>query len=136
MNTVHGSGKKIFKPFDFILIFCVLLVVGVSLFFAGFGKSSGAHVIVATPEGEWIYDLETDSDLEFEGIMGTSYITVEDGKAFFVQSPCANQLCVHSYPAQRNNDIIACLPNQIFLMIEREDTPKSNPTNDTDVTGF
>lgn len=129
--------KKL-KILDYILIFLCVCIAGISLFFALQNRGGGAKLIVSSPYNEWIYRLDEDQILEFEGALGITHITIEGGQAFFAQSPCDNQTCTLSYPVQKNGDWAACLPNQIFIRVEGEDNTESvqNIDKNLDVVGF
>lgn len=106
------------KPLD-ILIFC-LGIAAIVFSFKILGKSKGSekYLVVAAYESEYIYPLNKDASLEFEGIEGISKIEIKDGKAFFTDSCCPNKTCVQCTPISSNNEWTACLPNQVFIRVE------------------
>lgn len=125
------------KIIDYILICLCVSVAVVLVIFALKNRTGGTQLIVSSPVGEWIYNLDKDQSLEFEGAIGTAHITVKDKQAFFVKSPCDNQICILSYPVQKNNDWAACLPNQIFIRIKGDDNEGAkNADKDLDAVGF
>ena len=52
------------------------------------------------------------------GPLGISIIELEDEKARFLSSPCANQICIASGAVQRRAQWIACLPNAVLVRVE------------------
>lgn len=123
--------KKL-KLFDYILICVCICVAGISLFLALQNRGEGTQVIVSSPYNEWVYNIDDDQNLKFEGVLGLTHITIEEGQAFFKKSPCDNQICILNYPAYKNGDWAACLPNQIWIRIEGEDADSSKSMQNTD----
>ncbi len=115
--------ESLLKPLDYVAVCIALLLVAISLYYMLSNRNTGARAILATTQGEWVYDLSSNVTFGAEGPLGVSIITLQDGHAFFVSSPCDNQICVQSHPIQHNGSFIACLPNQIFVRIESQDSP-------------
>lgn len=107
------------KPFDFLFFGLSLAAVAVSFFALKKGGEKTAHLVVDADGTEFVYPLDEDRTLEFEGEIGKSVIRIEDGKAFFEDSPCPNKLCVQMPAVQNEYDWAACLPNQIFIRVEK-----------------
>ena len=59
--------------------------------------------------------------MEIQGHQGISVIEIDQGKAVFLDSPCANKTCVASPPISKNGEWSACLPNGIFMRIESQE---------------
>lgn len=120
------------KPLDPIF-FVLFLAVSVFSIVAVYKEKSGKSVlIINSPEGEYIYDMNTDRELKIKGTLGYSIIRIKDGSAFFVDSPCPNKTCVQCAPIHNDFEWIACMPNQVFIRIEKE----SDTNNDTDISTF
>ena len=113
--------KKIYaKWMDFVLL--LIFAGAVAAAALSLGKKEGSpQLVITTPEGEYIYPLDTDGEYKAAGQAGTSIITVKDGKACFSDSPCPNKTCVQSGPVFRNGEWAACLPNDVFIRIEGGD---------------
>jgi hypothetical protein len=56
-------------------------------------------------------------NLTIKGAIGTSHISILQGKVRFTQSPCPNQYCVHQGWLSRAGQVAICLPNQISLQL-------------------
>mgnify|MGYP002625775843 CR=1 FL=1 len=109
------------KPLDFLLLILFALAV-TGAFFALRGNRKGSPLLViTTPEGEFVYPLSEDKSYRMEGLLGTSVIEVRGGQAYFADSPCPNKTCVQSGPISAQNSWAACLPNDVFIRIERQD---------------
>jgi len=63
------------------------------------------------------YDLNQTRELHIHGALGDSYVSIQQGKARFKQSPCNNQYCVHQGWLSRAGQVAICLPNQISLQL-------------------
>ncbi len=136
MKNLHNI-KRLFKPLDFVIIAIALGLIVLSLFFTFSTREDGESLIVTTPDGDWVYALSDDVTIDSKGTLGNSVIVIDEGKAFFVSSPCDNQLCVHSNPIHSSSQFIACLPNQIFIRVESTEVDVSQALDDElDVIGF
>lgn len=106
------------KPLDILIFVFGISAILFSFKILGKGKGSEKYLVVAAYESEYIYPLNKDASLEFEGIEGISKIEIKDGKAFFTDSCCPNKTCVQCTPICNNNEWTACLPNQVFIRVE------------------
>ena len=101
-----------------LLIF--LAVVAGSIFFVASGRDGGGSpvLVVNAPEGEFVYPMNRNRVVRMKGVLGESVLVIEDGKAFFRESPCPNKICVQTRPVEHDNDWAACLPNQVIIHVE------------------
>jgi len=112
--------KNIFKPFDFLFILASLSAVVFSFLMLRNGNSEKeARLIIDGGGKEFVYPLSENLELNIEGEIGISVIKIENGKAFFEDSPCPNRLCVEMAPVKENNDWAACMPNEVFIRVEK-----------------
>ncbi len=74
-------------------------------------KIRQGHQIIGT------FDLNQTRELHIKGPIGTSYISIQQGKVRFKQSPCHNQYCVHQGWLSHAGQVAICLPNQISLQL-------------------
>ena len=121
-NTRKNSVKRIFKIADFVILAVFIAVIAVFLIFI-FGNISGSKksdekLIISNGTDEWIYPLNKNERAEIPGKLGKSVIIIEDGKAFFEDSPCDNKLCVYSHKISHVGEWTACLPNGVIIRIE------------------
>jgi len=63
------------------------------------------------------FDLNQSRELQIKGPIGVSYISIQQGKVRFKQSPCHNQYCVHQGWLSHAEQVAICLPNQISLQL-------------------
>ncbi|MBT3272181.1 MAG: NusG domain II-containing protein [Spirochaetales bacterium] len=112
-------NRKLMKirPLDYA---AVLFALGLTTFvaIAIYSDASGSsHVQIRADGGEWLYALESDRELEFEGPLGITHIEISDGSARVVDSPCTEKICINAGALDSSGDWTACLPNRIFVRI-------------------
>ncbi|MBI1423536.1 MAG: hypothetical protein GC149_08735 [Gammaproteobacteria bacterium] len=64
-----------------------------------------------------IIRLDHDQTLHIHGKLGDSVLQVHDGKIRFIQSPCATKFCIHSGWLKFDGDVMACLPNGVYVEV-------------------
>lgn len=109
---------KIFRPLDFVMLALFLAVAAASLFVLRIQADDKAFLLVNTPEGEFVYPLHENRELHLKGLLGDSLVVIQDGRAFFRESPCPNKICVQTRAVEHANDWAACLPNQVIIHVE------------------
>ena len=98
----------------------VIVLCTLPLLYALFWQQEGIpdHIQVqAGNDAPVTAPLAADHTLHVQGPLGNSVIEVSKGRARFLSSPCAGQVCVHSGWLQATGDMAACLPNRISLQI-------------------
>jgi len=109
------------RPFDFFAALLVLGLIVIAAVVAYSGGGGGTLLHVQTPTGEFLYDLNRDAHLQFEGPIGIMHVEIADGAARVISSPCREQICVNSRPMTSGGDWTACLPNRVFLEVTGKD---------------
>jgi hypothetical protein len=109
---------RIIKPLDIPVIALSVLVAVLSVAFAASARGKTAVLVVSSPAGEWRYTLDKNVTESIPGALGDSVISIENGRARFVDSPCENKQCVLHPPLSEAGHWSACLPNQIMLRVE------------------
>lgn len=120
IGTGDGRTRKerfILRPLD-VLIVALSAAALVALSITVYGGPRSATLVVATDEGQWLYPLTEDRDIEVQGLLGITYISIKDGSAHIEDSPCANKTCVASLPISQTGEWAACLPNGVFIHVE------------------
>ena len=103
-----------------VVIFCLSLVLLSVLHIAGRKNGSSSMLVIFSAGEKYIYPLDRDGVYEIKGKIGVSTISVKDGAASFLDSPCPNKTCVMSAPVSKNGEWAACLPNDVFIRIESD----------------
>lgn len=110
------------KVFDIVMIL-IFAMVGAGAFLWAFGAGSGrakdsVMLKVRTPDGNYVYPIDKDASLEFEGNLGVTKVKVSGGEVWVTDSPCENKNCIHMGKLSLVNDWAACLPNGVILILE------------------
>ncbi len=114
------SPKRIFsglKPADVAIIVASALAFFLSAM-AIYSGPAPASLVVSSGDNEWIYPLAAERTIEVQGPIGITLISIKDGQARIIASPCTNQTCVASAAVSHKGDWSACLPNGIFIRAE------------------
>jgi len=123
--------KLLIRPLDFLFLAVFIAAAAFSVSLLKQKKSGSAVLIITSPSGEYVYDLNVNRELKIKGAIGISRIKIKDGYASFTDSPCPNKTCVQCAPIHDNLEWIACMPNQVFIRIERKEENKS-----TDISSY
>ena len=97
-----------------------ITLCGVSIVLATSNSGTNAVLSVNTPDGEFLYQMNQDQTLQLQGLEGISVIQIQQGKAFFSESPCPNKTCIATAAISNNGEWAACLPNGIFISIQQK----------------
>ena len=103
---------------DSLIILASISAVIFSFFHAKSGKNENLSLIINSEEGEYIYPLSENASYSAQGTLGVSKIVVENGEAYFEDSPCPNKTCVDSGKISHSGEWAACLPNNVFIRVE------------------
>jgi len=77
----------------------------------------GSFLQVQAEDGTYRYPLSEDRTLTVDGPLGKTTISIKDGKASIVDSPCENKTCIHMAPIGSDGGFAACLPNGVLLTV-------------------
>jgi hypothetical protein len=109
---------KYFTKGDIILIAVLAVISVVSI--AGMNRmyNGGKHVVVEV-DNRLVLELLLDSDVteSVRGPLGETVISIENGTARIVDSPCPHKYCVRMGGISRRSEIVVCVPNRIFMTI-------------------
>ena len=105
------------RPGDIIVILmCLAGLIWTGMVFAG-GSADSVLVRIQSPSGEWLYSLDTDTDLAIPGDLGDTEVHIHGGEAWVSDSPCRDKVCVTMGKVSALHGWIACLPNRVFIQI-------------------
>lgn len=110
--------KNFLKPFDFLFFVISLAAVVISAMALKKNGEKEARLVIDADGDEYIFPLSEDKTFKIKGKIGISEIKVENGAAYFVDSPCPNKVCVQMPPVRGENDWAACMPNEVFIRVE------------------
>ena len=106
---------------DVVVIISFLLIIAVSFFFvSSFSKSSENNLAyIKVKDSEYVYPLDKDAVLEFQGEKGKSVLEIKNGTIRFVESTCYDSTCIKMGEAGENKaKYLACLPNMVIVTIK------------------
>lgn len=108
------------RPLDiFAFLFAVAVIAGFTLYAVQQGGQENS-VVVETNEGTFLYPLDREQTLEFEGpLHGHTVVEIQDGRARFVSSPCRDKICIAAGWLEKDQQWAACLPNRVFVQVRK-----------------
>lgn len=121
------------RAIDSVILLLFAGILAFSIYTLKDGNNREPVVIITAPGSEYIFPLNKDREVQIKGLIGISVIKIKDSQVYFEESPCPNKTCVASTPICGNFEWIACLPNQVFVRIEKND---DDQTGNTDVSSF
>ena len=120
-----GKGRlfRRLRPLDMVAIIVALGAVGVFSVHAYTGGQKNPNVIIEASGQRWIYPLRVNRQVTVSGPLGEELISINDGKAWVVTSPCPNKICIQQGKISKPGQWIACLPNKIFIRVSGKEDP-------------
>lgn len=126
--------KKFFKNITVLDFIFIALVLAFIVFFSvlTFNKSSGSsgYLKVTALNKTYLYSLNEDRIFEVPGPLGKTKIEIKDGKARILFSPCPCKTCMSRPPISEVGEWIVCLPNEVYLKIESDETTDVDEATD------
>ncbi len=106
-----------------VLVLVLTLILGGGLLIQKLFFSHSGPTALVRRGGEILARLELSEDTELmvgdrEG--DYNLVRVQDGRVCMAEANCGDLTCVHTGWAQREGDIIACLPHGVIIYVERE----------------
>jgi hypothetical protein len=104
-------------PGDWLMILLTGALVGLS--FPFFWQGGTAERAIVRQAGAIFaeVDLRHPRHIEVSGPLGTTFITIETGRARIAADPSPRQYCVRQGWLMRPGDIAICAPNQVSLQV-------------------
>ena len=111
-------SKLLLRPFDFVAVGLSIVLTVVSGFYV-YAKPGGVPQVVIHGFGKtWVYPLDARETIGVPGPLGITVVRIENGETWVEDSPCDNRTCVASGHIKEYGYWIACLPNNVFVLIE------------------
>ena len=105
---------------DLVLVGVLLIAAVLALFLLRNRQEketgNNAVVTVRTADGEAIYPLNKDGVFSLNG--GTNTLVIENGEAWVSEADCPDKICMGMGKISKNGEFIACLPNQVIIVVE------------------
>ena len=123
---IKAIGGRIMntKRNDFILIFGLLAFCLLFLLFSIIFSSKDDLVANVYYDDEIILTVSLDKDNSYKvnGSLSEMIIIVKNKKIKVLESDCKDHICVNQGFIFRENQTITCLPNKIFIKLEKKDS--------------
>ena len=117
-DDIRRFGKK-----DIILV-AVIIAASVIAAFIAFATSHKGNAVVITVSGEEYgrYPIDTDRVITVDTGSGINEITVNNGETYVSYADCPQGICAHHKPVSRSGESIICVPHEVVISIESEDS--------------
>ena len=117
-DDIRKFGKK-----DIISI-AVIIAASVIAAFIAFTTSHEGSTMVITVSGEEYgrYPIDTDRVITVDTGSGIIEITINNGEAYVSYADCPQGICAHHKPVSRSGESIICVPHEVVISIESEDS--------------
>lgn len=107
--------------FDFLIIAAALTAAVFLAIQVYSGNSASPVLVIESPDGRWIYPVDSTVETDIPGPLGMTHVVLENGAARITESPCPNRTCIASPPISRPGTWTACLPNHVLIRIDGND---------------
>jgi hypothetical protein len=131
MKGVCMKKRFPLKVLDIVVILLALGLTGFSAFVVYVKPRNITRVVINGSGREWVFPLDADERVEVPGPLGNTVVRIRNHQAWVESSPCTNQVCVAAGHVHDRGDWVACLPNNVFLMIEGNEVRKNVPDSTT-----
>ena len=115
---MKGLSKLPLKPLDFVAVGLSVLLTLSSAFFVYAKPKETAHFVIHGSGRVWVFPMDADETIDVQGPLGTTVVRVHGGDAWVEDSPCDNRTCVAAGHIHEQGQWIACLPNNVFVLVE------------------
>jgi hypothetical protein len=103
---------------DAVIILLALGLIGFSASAAYIGPQNARQVLIQGQDRQWVFPLDAEETLRVKGPLGDTVLQIRENRAWVESSPCSNQSCVAMGQISSSGNWVACLPNNVFLIIE------------------
>jgi hypothetical protein len=115
------------KPLDIVVILLAVGLTGFSAFRVYVRPHNTTQVLIEGPSRRWVFPLDAEETIKVQGLLGETVVRIHGGEAWVESSPCDNKTCVAAGHVHERGDWVACLPNNVFLILEGNDGPGNTP---------
>ena len=107
---------------DYLVFVLALLLVSSSFYYFWQPGLRAIHAEIRL-NGKFLQrvDLYQEQTLDIVGKLGTSVISVNNGRIRFINSPCTTKQCIHQGWLSHAGEFAACLPNEVSISIAGPD---------------
>jgi len=119
-----GNSMKVKLPVkipDIVIILLAIGITGVSAFTVYMKPKVTIQVFIQGSSQRWIFPLDAEETIAVRGPLGTTMVHIHNNEVWVESSPCTNKICMGMGHIDSKWDWIACLPNNVFIVIEGSD---------------
>ena len=114
---MRSTEKKKRYIFDLILV-CVLLAIGLSVYFLVYRANGNGQYATVYVAGEAVAEYPLAKDGEYTLNSGTNILKIENGEAYMLYAECPDGWCKNQGRIYLSGERITCLPNRVMIMIK------------------
>ena len=118
---------KLLKIADIVIILLAIALTGFSAFVVYAQPRDTIRVVIQGSNQKWIFPLDAEETVRVRGPLGNTVVRIHGNEAWVESSPCANQTCVAMGHANSRGGWVACLPNNVFFLIEGTNENGTHP---------
>ena len=98
----------------------LILLAGAAASFLYLGGGAQGERVVVERGGRILFTapLGEDRTVSLPGSLGETVLSVHDGRASIVSSPCPLKICMGMGEVSRAGELLACVPNELLVRIE------------------
>ena len=119
------KGKLPVKIPDIVIILLALGLTGFSAYSAYLRPSHTTRILIQGQKKSWVFPQTAEETVNVPGPLGTTVVRIHENQAWVESSPCGNKTCVASGCIRYRGAWVACLPNEVFLLMEGNDEQSS-----------
>lgn len=109
------------RPLDFFAFGISVCAIAVFSLFVYGDSAADPQVLIHSRDREAVYSLHSDMELEIQGPLGMTEVSIENGSARVISSPCRDKICIRAGRLENAGDWTACLPNKTLVQIRGKD---------------
>jgi hypothetical protein len=106
------------KILDLVVILLALGLTGVSAYVVYAKPRNTTRILIQGQDEKYIFPADAHETVKVRGSLGDTVVRIQDNQAWVESSPCNNQVCVAAGHLHKQGEWAACLPNNVFVMIE------------------
>lgn len=126
------KAKLPIKIPDIVVILLSLGLTAASVFGAYVKPKNTTQVLIEGQSQRWIFPIDAEETVTVKGPLGDTVVRIHENEVWVESSPCDNQTCVAMGHVHARGSWVACLPNNVFFMIEGSDDIRKP----TDITAW
>ncbi len=121
---------------DIVIGACVILIITLISWNVYDTNGDTPMVKITADAHTYLYALDAYGTYAVAGALGDTLVQIHEQGVAVIDSPCPDKLCVHSTALTTPGSWNACLPNNVFVLIELQQSTEQNPEGELDAISF